>query len=583
MFKVISSEIKKMVSKPGIYVLAAFLAVILVLGVFIYKPQVRSSTDVSNRLEANGYTYDNYSSIIKQPSNNSIQKTVDAVKTYSNTYNEQGALVLDGYVETYKLASTELFRSVNSSNKEDMRAAADAFVNSINAIKNYLGQNVYEFTSDGGQSYAIFTSDSNIKNFKKCTDDIIVAYNGLSAEGARYEDFYIDFVENYKDNFESCISKYYFPKLSAAQIINYSSLTDEKGRTTKYGTVTKRLQEIDEKIVNLFENVSGALSYENGKKFDEFVGLINDYNNTTNSYLQMVKFELLSNAFDSLKTKDQFILTDSNNETEFSANTYLTRYTYLFNRNKVAEDFANPLAVGTTIGTQKSGYDYAYFILKLFSIVILAYAIMSACHTIAGEIKEGSMRYFAIRPISRGEILFGKLLSIIIMSSIILLFSAVIALAVGGGVYGLTANNILTIFNGDTALVIHPMAMLALYLLSFVVQIVIYASIALMLSTLIKSDLLSTTIMLLIYILNLLLPVFAGGMNSWLAFYPFSHISLFALFGSSLFANSNDLLSKLLAENVYAGTSLLTIGVVSLVLIVVPLIIAKLAFKNKEL
>ena len=41
MLKVIKAELKKMVSKPGIFILAIFLAVILVLGVFLYHPEVR--------------------------------------------------------------------------------------------------------------------------------------------------------------------------------------------------------------------------------------------------------------------------------------------------------------------------------------------------------------------------------------------------------------------------------------------------------------------------------------------------------------------------------------------------------------
>ena len=36
MFKVISAEIKKILSKPSIYILAIILAAILVLGVFIF-------------------------------------------------------------------------------------------------------------------------------------------------------------------------------------------------------------------------------------------------------------------------------------------------------------------------------------------------------------------------------------------------------------------------------------------------------------------------------------------------------------------------------------------------------------------
>ena len=53
MFKVVGSELKKIVSKPGIYILSVLLALILVLGVFIYKPVVYES----NQYELNGSTF----------------------------------------------------------------------------------------------------------------------------------------------------------------------------------------------------------------------------------------------------------------------------------------------------------------------------------------------------------------------------------------------------------------------------------------------------------------------------------------------------------------------------------------------
>ncbi len=590
MFKVIGAEIKKMVSKPGIYILAAFLAVILVLGVFIYKPEVKTSTDVSTSFtEGFRLTGDrSYEDLIKNKNDANIAKTLAVVNSYSQTHTEEGNLVFNEKLDNYIEARGQLSGAVTymGNTEADQKSATDKFMQTITDINNFLRQDIGSDTNPatGLQSFAIFTSDANRKKFSEYYGKIYEAYNSIedSGEVNKYKAFYENYENNFLSAFDDTLNKYYFPVLPSETIADYTTLLTDKG-DTKYGTLTKHLNEIDTAIRKLFVN-SDSLSYSaDGSKVDQFIQLVNEYQNTANSYIYMVKYELMSNAFKSLSTKNQHILTDLTNETEFSANTNLIKYQYMFDHNKVEEDFSSPLAVGTTIGAKISAYDYAYFILRLFSIVILAYAIMSACHTIAGEIKEGSMRYFAIRPISRGNILFGKLLSIIIMTILMLLFSTIIALVVGGGVYGFGVNNILTIFNGKTAMVIQPLGMLCLYLLSFIVQIVIYSSIALMLSTLIKSDLLSITIMLLIYILNLLLPVFAGGLNSWLMFYPFSHISFFALFGSSLFANSSDLLSRLLAENVYAGTSLVTISIVSLVLIIVPLVISKLAFKNKEL
>lgn len=208
---------------------------------------------------------------------------------------------------------------------------------------------------------------------------------------------------------------------------------------------------------------------------------------------------------------------------------------------------------------------------------------MTACHSIAGEIKEGSMRYLAIRPVGRIKLFFGKLLAILLMSIIMILFSAIVALCVGGAVYGFESLKILTIFNGSTAMTMHPIVMLLVYLLSMFLELAVYASIAMLLSCMFKSDLFAVTIMLVLYLINTLLPVFAGGINSWLAYYPFSHISLYSLFGSSNYALSDNFLNILLGAKVYAGTNIgLTISV-TLLFIIIANVIGSILFKKKEL
>ena len=88
MFKVVSAEIKKMVSKPGIYILAILLAVILILGVFIYRPTIYEDTaieiqgetviDVYNEFYGNGV-----SSGLKIETDNSITSATNSINLIS--------------------------------------------------------------------------------------------------------------------------------------------------------------------------------------------------------------------------------------------------------------------------------------------------------------------------------------------------------------------------------------------------------------------------------------------------------------------------------------------------------------------
>ena len=87
MFKVISAELKKMVSKPGIYVLAILLAIILVLGVFIYNPTVYSTSNItltgSTVMEKYTYFIGEGSGSIKLQADSSITDASNKILSYT--------------------------------------------------------------------------------------------------------------------------------------------------------------------------------------------------------------------------------------------------------------------------------------------------------------------------------------------------------------------------------------------------------------------------------------------------------------------------------------------------------------------
>ena len=311
--------------------------------------------------------------------------------------------------------------------------------------------------------------------------------------------------------------------------------------------------------------------------------LANKYVNTIKTYVSLIKYELIVNAFSALTKSEELTALNLSDYSSYNSKSLLERYTYLFEHDKSEVDFAKPLTIGITSNTEINAYDYAYFILRVFSFVILVYAIMASCHSIAGEIKEGSMRYLSIRPVSRTSLFLGKWLAIVLISVVLMLFSLVISLCVGTAVYGLNSQPILTIFNGGFAFTIHPLGMLAIYLLSMFFELIIYSAIAMLFSALFKSDLMSMTILLVLYLLNMFLPVFIQGSNTWLTYYPFSYISIYSLFGSSVYAVENNFFNLVFGAKVYAGTHIALVASIITLLIAVISCIAIKIFKNKEL
>lgn len=578
MFKVISAELKKMVSKPGIYVLAILLAIILVLGVFIYNPTVYSTSNItltgSTVMEKYTYFIGEGSGSIKLQADSSITDASNKILSYTidgKTQEENINNLYDTFIMYYNNYREAAY---NDTPANVITTYRNNLINALNSLNTAITTGV---NNSSAGAYTILTTRSNYDRYTSAYESVRTLF---STNTSNIADICQEYEDNYKNDFTSSIDALIYPTLSEELIRDYT--VNEEG--TKLHTELSRLNEINDSIQSIYNDVrDGTKDNESISVMQELEDLANLYMNTASTFTNLVNYELLSNAFSFVNTNDQLDLLYLENETQYNSNTLLIRYDYLFDNNKTENDYAHPLTIGVTSNDEINAYDYAYFILRLFSFIIIVYAIMSACHAIAGEIKEGSMRYFAIRPVNRLTLYFGKFFAIILMSLIMIIFSAIIAVCVGGAVYGFSSASILTIFNSSTAIVIHPIVMLIIYLVSLLLELIVYTSIAMLLSCLFKSDLFAVTLMIVLYLLNTLLPVFVTGANSWLTYYPFSHISLYSLFGSSIYAISNNFLNMLLGAKVYAGTNIgLTITVILLFVVIINLL-ATVAFKKKEL
>ena len=587
MFKIVSAEIKKMLSKPGIYILAVLLAVVLVLGILIYEPTVYADTSIQSQratvIEVSDEFY--IEGTVNQGIKAEIDEDIDDAVSSITNYRENGISIkddIDELIDTYK-ENLRTFRASGSNTSTTLNIEKDRVISSLDALNESILR--YINMSQNG-SYVILTTVDNFDNYQDIYNNIKSLFDitftespsNIDSERESIRALFSEYDRFYRDEFENCLDSFFYPNISDEFILNFTGSQED----SKINILNERLDNIYTEIVELKSRAIADEAINRTRKEDMLV-LINAYKNTADTYINLVKNELLSNAFSIVSTKDQLNLMYLSSESEYDANSLTIRYNYLFDNNKTEDDYAHPLTIGVTSNHEVNAYDYAYFVLRVFSFIIIVYAVMTACHSIAGEVKEGSMRYLAMRPVGRTGIYFGKLFAILIMSLILILFSIVISLIVGGFVYGLDSLTILTIFNSSIAITLHPIGMILIYVLSLFLELMIYVSIAMLLSSLLKSDLFAVTILLVLYLINTLLPMFAGGVNSWLTYYPFSHISLYALFGSSNYAVSSNFFNLLLGAKVYAGTNLiLTLAIIAVIILVCNLIATRV-FKKKEL
>jgi len=579
MNKVISFELKKLVSRPGIYILALCLAILLTVSVIIYDPieekKVYNTLDGTTISAINNDFNNNYKNDYDLMISDSLSMADEINQipylTYKSEIDSAYNLFLfscEDYINNYAYNAT-------ASDSQKIEKVETIKLNNEtlqNLVLSTLGneENNYFKALITKSNYA-----SLIKNFDQINNSLTQLINQVDRTASHHQSFAQKLNSEYIDNLKSSIDTIVYP--------NYTKEISKYLIDGNYYNVTIERQEIvlrkmDEILVKVEINPHNE---ENKKLIKEYNDLFNEYRLLTEMYVKALQTELniicLNSVIDTSRDKLKYFK-DTNLYTETEN---FTRIKYYIEHDKNEYDYASTLSFDYASNEKTNGFDYSYFALSIFGVLLVAFAIMLASHTIAGETKEGSLRFTAIRPVSRTSLYFGKFFAIAIITLILLVFSSIATIIVGGFSYGLSSHNLLTIINASKVIVMHPSLALIIFVASMYLQILVYTSIAMLISLVCKSDLFALITTFIIYIVNLLLPLFFGT-NSWLKYYPLTSLNLYAYVGAGS-KTADTLLGMMFSSKIYAHSSI-WISIIFITLIIgISHAIAIHLFKKKEL
>lgn len=162
-----------------------------------------------------------------------------------------------------------------------------------------------------------------------------------------------------------------------------------------------------------------------------------------------------------------------------------------------------------TNGTPEESSLWAFVsILKNVAILIGLFAISISCNIVTQEFSLGTIKFLMIRPVTRGKVLLSKYLTVLSLTLLFLLVLFVLSLVTGGMIFGFH-----TLPTDDVAEIVKA------YLYSLI-EIVMLATLAFMLSVLTRSNSLAMGLSIPLYLM--------GGMSNLLiARYEWSKYSLF--------------------------------------------------------
>ncbi|MBE5745879.1 MAG: hypothetical protein E7359_01135 [Clostridiales bacterium] len=576
-FKLTKGELKKIFLKPGIFVVTAVLVLVLAVSSLIFNVNKRDDVLASVKGETIGQMYS--ASFGASSDTNYLSKVYLNARYIeaSNTIIEFYAAELENTTSSKKVQLQEKISEIRADfailrswaggsntvldkDKEDQRNLVKQGLTEFNSlfsesVNGFNGFNYFLINKNQKAEYDVFISSVLTQPF--------IANNTYLATVNKLEELdAFNQLTHYVDEL-----KVFLPTSETLEFAR-ENLTKSQ----------ENLSLIETEIEEFRVNNSSDKTLEKKKEFNVLVTRYQQASINTYNLTRLTINSSALNAYDDVEIQNFYQFAAEKYNTKYSINEQKNIYKFYLDTNKYAFEYAAPLSLSTASNLEPNVYDFMYFALELCSFIIIIYVVFLGATMIAGEYASGTMKLLAIRPYSRGKILFSKLLSTILVGGIFLLITFIVTYITGGILFGLDSLNMLLVFNSNLVLSVHPLVLIIILFLCKIVEIIFYAILSLSISTLFKSHSGSIVIAMLIYFASFILTMFTSSLGIF-SYLPFVNTNLFGYFGSHVMTGSNNIIanvfSKVLANNMNFYTSFIIIALFSMLLYTITLIVFK--------
>ncbi len=553
-----SVEIKKTLSRPGIYVLIVMLAIVLVCTSFLYSPTTRDRDNVVTSGDVAELKNDYYNTI-KSQYDDKLAQCQSLYSFYSVPNDSKDHLIklltdLDNEIneiDTYYKNNVPIGTSKN-----------EKIVRASQKISDYVQDKV----SSSDSKYYIITSESDYKDCLSTVLNIVSTFSVTCTNNAQYYNLYNKYTKaKYSEKLRNYFNNFIYPAVSNDVLVELFD-NENNDFKSKYEITIERLN-----------SLNASISAENDAK--KLADLINRYCKTVEVFENISYLTINKSIFAGKSNKQINKMVDFDDYSIYETDNDLTLYTYLFEHNKVITDYNLPYSMTVTSGFEVNAYDFMFYALEIFAILVVVYALMTSANSISSEVNSGTIKFLALRPISRGQIYNGKMHSNIFMSTLLLVFGAVLSYVVGYIMFGVNNTPILAVINGSTAISLHPLLVMLIYVICMIIKIAVLVSIGMLLSTLLKSNALAITLSLTLFFATLVMNILSS-LAKYLIYVPFYNINLFPyLMGKS----SCGQMYSVFSSGLINGVNLIYVGIAVVSIFCISTIIGMFNLKHKEL
>lgn len=571
-FNLANAEFNKIFYRPSIFILTALLIIILVLTNLLYSP-TQKTTKLS-------YSGQSVSSVYQEFKNTNNTINISSIKdeienNYKAIDSQFDSIVKDDKLNNLQDRVYAVYSYITNDLKEDQISAStggtEKFVKIFTELKEMCSNLLSYLAALKGETLNFYFTQSQ---YNKVYDEVEELYEVIPSkndfDAYRTADDFIDLANTIRRNYTLSSARQIVSSLEKIEIDvdNYLELTK------KYYTDAKQtLNDIYNTQIENFVHEEGK--FESTDEND--IAQLNEYIAQYYSFATM-NMTVFSNKFMLLRIgeKSDTELRDLIGYTEvskYALNEQNEIFDYLLEKGDFEYNYLSSFNYNSSSGATSNAYDYTVYSMQILSILIIVFTIFYACSSIAGDQTSGTMKMIAIRPYTRNKLFIGKYVSCLMFGIMLMLICTIASFVVGSIMYGLPMSQCLVVFNASSVISIHPILLLFIYLISLVVNLLFYISLAMFICLLFKSNTLSVFLTTIIYATQVVLNGLVG--SAWLKYTPFGHFDLFKYFGNSKLG--------MFSMNILPDSDFLISAIILGLMIVVFNSISHLIFKRRDI
>ncbi len=544
-FKLTWAEIKKILLKPTFYIMIGCLFVSIIISSFIFSPTPRKNfeTNISgNSLSSLNTNFNSQNSAIadgKEYLNKKLNEKFDFVENFNSQkqieeLNSRVGVIFKSFF--YELENAIDTANYNTKLLTDIYTASGNLLQYFDSIKN----------SQTAYNYIIKANDFNnynslLRNIRSTLPSTMEDINALENDRDALISLCKTIWKSYKNGVDNMISS--CAEIKKITLNNeFLSYIENDFREDLNLFLQTQSQNIEKFYVSNLSNENDS------KTIIKFRSMITDYKATCEIALQTI--DNLVNI-ERLKTRtaneseylgfQEISIYSLNEETKF--NIYMIENQILYSKSLTGINF------NTNCGIKTNGYDFAYYLVSVASLLLSLIMIYLACIIFSGERHDGLMRMNLTKPTSRTKLYFAKISALITISLIAHLMLAIILLIIGVCIYGTASGSVLIcVFSAGSAFGVAPFWNFIYKIISLFISNTFYILLTSFIALLFSNPVFSVVVSYLVYIFALITNTLLAK-SAFIKFLPFIHTDLSFFFGGGVWGNS------FLTSLIYSGAN----------------------------